>query len=561
MIAAIYARRSDDQNERDEDAKSITRQVERARAYAERNGWTIDEANIFIDDGVRGAEFTRRHGYMRLLNAIKPRPPFSILIVSELSRLGREQFETGYAVKQIAQAGVRIVSYLEDREVQLKSATDKFLMAAVNFAAEVEREKARQRVTDAMTRNAARGYTCGGDCYGYRNVEVKSADGRRSHVDREIDETQASVVRRIFEMCAAGHGVKGIAKALNAERLPSPRPRKGRARSWTPSTVRAVLYRDLYRGISVWNKRRQTDAWGQRRTHRRPESEWIQVDVPHLRILSDDLWNAAHRRLTAASQTYLRSSQGNRWGRPASGVPSKYLLSGLLECAGCGGSMSVRSGTHGLGKRFFYICTSYNNRGQTVCSNGLRLPMTMTDDAILSKLSSYVLDPEIVEGAIADALIELRPSSAVMESRRGALQTEIRKLEEEQARFVAAIAIAGDVEALAQALRDRERRRTHLRSELVNLDLAEQFDAFDVRRIERELRKRLADWRELLRRQAPVARQVVSHLLDGRILCTPNKDERLYRFAGRVKFEQLLSGVVPTVGMVPVRGFEPRFDG
>src|SRR3989442_10699933 len=122
---------------------------------------------------------------MRLLNAMNPRPPFSILIVYELSRLGREQFETGYAVKQIAQAGVRIVSYLEDREVQLKSATDKFIMAAVNFAAEVEREKARQRLTDAMRRNAARGYTGGGGSYGDRTVGGGSAGARPTHAASE----------------------------------------------------------------------------------------------------------------------------------------------------------------------------------------------------------------------------------------------------------------------------------------------------------------------------------------------------------------------------------------
>jgi hypothetical protein len=227
--------------------------------------------------------------------------------------------------------------------------------------------------------------------------------------------------------------------------------------------------------------------------------------------------------------------------------------------------MSVRSGTHGLGQRFFYICTSYNNRGQTVCSNGLRLPMTMTDDAILSKLSSYVLDPEIVEGAIADALAELRPTSDDMERRRGAVHAEIRRVEEEQARFVAAIAVAGDVEALAQGLREREQQRIRLRSELVKLERAEQLNAFDARRIERELGKRLADWRDLLRRQAPVARQVVSHVLDGRILCTPNPAERLYRFSGRVKFDELLSGGVPTVGMVPVHGMTKgctlKFEG
>jgi DNA invertase Pin-like site-specific DNA recombinase len=41
MIAAIHARKSTDQNIADEE-KSVTRQVERARQYAERKGWTVD---------------------------------------------------------------------------------------------------------------------------------------------------------------------------------------------------------------------------------------------------------------------------------------------------------------------------------------------------------------------------------------------------------------------------------------------------------------------------------------------------------------------------------------
>jgi site-specific DNA recombinase len=198
-------------------------------------------------------------------------------------------------------------------------------------------------------------------------------------------------VRRIFEMCAEGHGVKGIAKQLNAERLPSPRPRQGRPRSWTPSTVRTVLYRELYRGISIWNRRRQTDAWGQRKCERRPEEEWIRAEVPHLRIVTHEQWADAHRRLSAARQTCFASSNGNRWGRPPTGVQSKYLLTGPLRCACCGASMKVRSGTYGLGQRLFYVCASYNDRGSAICGNGLRLPMTVADDAVLTKLSSDVI--------------------------------------------------------------------------------------------------------------------------------------------------------------------------
>ena len=65
----------------------------------------------------------------------------------------------------------------------------------------------------------------------------------------------------------------------------------------------------------------------------------------------------------------------------------------------------------------------------------------------------------------------------------------------------------------------------------------------------------------MLKRQTPIARQVVSRLLDGRIVWTPHRDEGIYEFAGRAKFDRLLSGVVFTRGMVPVRGFEPRSRG
>jgi hypothetical protein len=39
------------------------------------------------------------------MNALKPRPPFQVLIMSEESRLGREAIETAYALKQIVARG------------------------------------------------------------------------------------------------------------------------------------------------------------------------------------------------------------------------------------------------------------------------------------------------------------------------------------------------------------------------------------------------------------------------------------------------------------------------
>src|SRR5262249_52563828 len=156
--------------------------------------------------------------------------------------------ETAYALKRLIAAGVRVFFYLEDRERTLDSPTDKVLLSLTAFADELEREKARQRVTDTMVRKARAGHVTGGRLFGYDNVEVIGPDGRRSHVERRINDSEAAVIRRIFDLCAAGCGFTRITKTLNAERVPSPRAQRGRPTAWAPSSVREVLFRETYRG-------------------------------------------------------------------------------------------------------------------------------------------------------------------------------------------------------------------------------------------------------------------------------------------------------------------------
>jgi site-specific DNA recombinase len=559
MFAAVYARKSTSQDGVADESKSVTRQVEHAKTYASKNGWTVLADHVYTDDAISGTEFANRPGYMRLLAALKPHPGFDILIISELSRLGREQIETSYAAKQLSQAGVKIFSYLEDREVLLDTPTDKFLLSAMNFAAEIERDKARQRVTDAMMRKARAGHCCGGVLFGYDNVPVVGADGKRSHVERRVNEAEAEIVRRVFTLCAHGKGVKGIAKLLNEGGVASPRPKRNRPRGWAPSSVRAVLHNDLYRGINTWNKRRQSDKWGQRACKVRPEQEWIRADVPHLCIVDSDLWDSARRRLQNAAQIYLRFNRGHLGGRPPSDLASKYLLSGLQQSARCGASMTVRTSSHR--RQFYYVCASYDHRGRSVCANAMRLPLHAADEAVLSKVSSYVLDPEIIEGAITDAVAELRPTRDTLDGKRACLVADLGRLDEIDRRLVAGIAAAGQLDALVNALKENEQQRARLRHELKALDGLAQLSTFDARTIERDLRARVNEWRALMGRQTPLARQILVKLLDGRIVWTPNVEAGEYRFSGRAKFDKILAGIVLTRGVVPVRGFEPRSRG
>jgi site-specific DNA recombinase len=198
VITAIYARKSTEQTGVADDQKSVARQVEHARAYATAKGWTVDDSSVFVDDGISGAEFANRPGLVRLINALDPkrrRTAFQALIVSDLDRLGREQLETGYVLNQFARAGVRVHSYLEDREIALDSPVATFMMQVQAFGAALEREKARQRTYDAMARKAQQLHVTGGRVFGYDNVPIMlpGRDGqqvRRSHVERRIDATE-----------------------------------------------------------------------------------------------------------------------------------------------------------------------------------------------------------------------------------------------------------------------------------------------------------------------------------------------------------------------------------
>jgi hypothetical protein len=87
--------------------------------------------------------------------------------------------------------------------------------------------------------------------FGYDNVPVLGPDGKRSHVVRVVNGKEADVVRRIFALSATGTGLTRLAKLLNGERAPAPKPKRGRLPGWSASTVRVILHRRLYLGEAV----------------------------------------------------------------------------------------------------------------------------------------------------------------------------------------------------------------------------------------------------------------------------------------------------------------------
>jgi Recombinase zinc beta ribbon domain len=286
----------------------------------------------------------------------------------------------------------------------------------------------------------------------------------------------------------------------------------------------------------------------------RDRREWLQVDVPEWRIVSEELWHAAHARLNRARQNYLAGTQGAAWGRPVTGTAAKYLLTGIARCGVCAAGLTVRSRAHGRRRSLRYVCATHHYRGRAICANGLELHQSIADDAVLELLEADVLRATVVDQAISIALDTLCRDRGG--DRRTALTQQLAETERKLRQLTAAVEAGGHLPALIAAITEREEQRAVLRVEL------EALGAMPTRRdrkaLERALRARLADWRSLLRAQVAEARQVLETLLEERLVFTPQRDksgEQCYQLRARFAFGRMFSEILRSQGGTSPTGF------
>jgi len=555
-VAAIYARKST----RQEHAESVARQEALCRELAAARGWTVDARYVFRDDGISGADFDRA-GLNALREALTRRPlPFQRLLVTDTDRLGREQYETNYLLKQLVQAGLQVVETKTGQPVAVATAVDKVVRSVTSFAGELEREQARQRTHQALLHKARQQHVAGGCVFGYTNQDVfpEGADlgqrPKRLYVTRVINEPEAAVVRQIFELAAAGCGLRAIAHRLNEVDALAPRPRRvGRPRGWAPSSLRAVLHRELYRGRLVWNQRQKRDQWGLKHVTPRDRSEWVEGEATHLRIVSEELWQAAHARLAGTRAAYLRGTGGQLWGRPSNGHESHYLLTGLASCGWCGATLEVRSRPLARRRVFAYTCTSYHRKGTSVCANRVQLPLTLADDGLLDALEAEVLHPDVVEQGLREALADLQRQAVTVDPALTATRTEdLRQVEQQMAHLMGLVKMTGPSPVLAEEFRVLERRRSQLAQASQPLALPA---AVDLDR----LRALLGEWRERIRREMPIARQMLRVLFPDRITFTPDAEQQTVELRANCAVGSVFERLLAPQTMVTPAGFEPAF--
>ena len=368
--AAIYARYSSD-NQRE---SSIEDQVEVCRRYADLQGWEI--AKVYPDYALSGASRFRPAFEQMQVDAEARR--FDVIIVEALDRLSRKLADVADLHDRMTFRGIRLHA-VNVGEITAMHAGVLGMMAQAYLRDLGEKTKRGQ------LGRALKGKIPGGKAYGY-DVLPAGADGAG---ERSINATEAAVVRRIFELFAAGVSPREIAKRLNAEHVAGPG-----GRPWGDTTIRGqadrgtgILNNALYAGRLEWNRCSyvKDPRTGKKVPRPHPREQWEIVPVPELRIVSDELWDAVKARQAEVRIVMTRDAGGNSLN---GAHRRKYLLSGLLECGECGGGFTIIDATS-------YGCATHRSKG--TCGNRHRIPRRDLEHRVLDGLKHRLLAPEQVE--------------------------------------------------------------------------------------------------------------------------------------------------------------------
>jgi site-specific DNA recombinase len=284
----------------------------------------------------------------------------------------------------------------------------------------------------------------------------------------KVNASESPTVRRIFDLAARGVSLKEIAKELNREGVRPPRPgSRKQYNSWCPSGIRDMLRREIYVGRLTWNKSRWVKAPGTNRRLRRPrpQSEWITIEQPELRIVTDQVWAAVRAK---NERTMARYSGGAKKGlaRRADTVP--HIMSGFLTCGVCGANIVIVSGRGGRYAR--YGCSQAWNRG--TCSNKLTIKLDDVERIFFSELQQYALSPNGIDQVLGEFVRQLEVTSSERDVVEKQLQAERRTIQQELDNFMVALAEGISAKSLRTAISDRERTLQMVETKLRQLKKA-----------------------------------------------------------------------------------------
>lgn len=383
-MAAVYLRLSkEDEDLREVKDKKESNSIANQKALILKTLESMPDVtlyDIYIDDGFTGLNFERPN-FQRMCEDIY-NGRVNMVIVKDLSRLGRDYIDSGRYVKKIFPSyHVRFVSVLDHFDSLTATQSDVNLLIPVknfvndNYSRDISgKVRSHQEV---MRENGL--YVGSHVAYGYKKLETDR--------NRIIpDEYAADIVRKIFDWKLKGLSSASIADKLNGLGVAAPSEykrqlggnyksgfQKNRKAKWSAVAINRILKNKIYIGVLEQGKREKIN-YKLNKVVEKPETEWAVKENTHEAIIS----RADFENVAKLLNLDTRKSPEEE---------TLFMLSGLMFCGECGRSMVRRCNRYKDKQSVYYICATYN-KGKG-CSRH-SIAQSVIEDILLDAIKRHI---------------------------------------------------------------------------------------------------------------------------------------------------------------------------
>jgi len=333
-MLAIYCRISVDR----ENQKSIKEQELLGKEFADSNGL---DYKTYVDKGISGGgDISKRPAFEQMIGDIQDGKVKSVYVWNQ-DRTEREEVTWFTLANLIIENEIKL--YENGKLIDLDDPTVYFMRGMLSQMNALYRRTTSKKIKAVLRRNASEGKAHSSILpYGY----AKDDEGYLV-----IDEEEAEVVKRIYELSLNGTGTRTIAEKLESEGVSTRYNKIGKGTistvnkytgkitttdkskiKWAGNTVRGIIKNPIYKGERYFGGK----------TYEAPA------------IFDEVYWSKVNEN--------LKNNQNNTGKK----VEHKYILKGLLICGKCGRNYYGRTRVNK--KDNYYMCSSKRYKSEN-CGN------------------------------------------------------------------------------------------------------------------------------------------------------------------------------------------------
>lgn len=370
LKCAGYYRLSKEDERSNDESSSISSQRMIVESFAKFNNFTL--VREYVDDGYSGGNFDRP-GFKQMIEDIE-KGRVNCVITKDLSRLGREMYNTGsYIEEYFLENNIRYIAINDSYD---SSVGDSMLGIRLGVNDLYIRDVSKKVCSSFKIKQERGDYIGSFPCYGYK----KDPNDKHKLI---IDPEAAEIVKRIYNYALQGFGLNTISNRLTEEQIPIPIVYKKEPRGklitdndgygiWKHGTIKNILTSEMYIGNMVQHTYKK-QSYRSKKIIRIPKEEQIIVENTHEPIIDKETFDKVQEIMKTRSR-YTR------------GKEQKYLFTGLLKCKECGHSLSISEKINKKNNSHYTSCNLYKKKGKYGQCTQHRLNYNILEEELLDIL-------------------------------------------------------------------------------------------------------------------------------------------------------------------------------